>query len=56
MMSVAIAEHIAKDESYFHQTHEPKGPELGMTDTEFHSVQVPPGRGQHFDRSTARDY
>ncbi|MEK9982148.1 MAG: D-alanyl-D-alanine carboxypeptidase family protein [Deltaproteobacteria bacterium] len=55
-VTVAIAEHIAKDVDTFIRLMNQRAQELGMTDTEFHSVHgLPPGRGQHFDRSTARD-
>ena len=55
-VTVAIAEHIAKDVDTFIKRMNQRAQELGMTDTEFHSVHgLPPGRGQHFDRSTARD-
>ena len=55
-VTVAIAEHIAKDVDTFIRLMNQRAQELGMTDTEFHSVHgLPPGRGQHFDRSTAKD-
>ncbi len=54
--AVALAEHIAGTKEAFVERMNRKARELGMTETEFHSVHgLPPGQGQKPDVTTARD-
>ena len=55
-VTVAVAEHISGNVKTFIQLMNKRAQSLGMNQTLFHSVHgLPPGRGQHFDRSTAQD-
>lgn len=54
--AVALAIHIAGSKDSFVEIMQKKAQELGMKDTEFHSVHgLPPGKGQVPDISTPRD-
>ncbi len=54
--AVALAVHVAGSKDGFVEMMQEKARELGMKDTEFHSVHgLPPGRGQKPDLSTPRD-
>jgi D-alanyl-D-alanine carboxypeptidase (penicillin-binding protein 5/6) len=54
--AVALAEHIAGSVEAFIDLMNLRAGELGMADTEFHSVHgLPPGRGQKPDLTTAYD-
>ena len=54
--SAALAEHVAGSTDAFVDLMNMRARELGMTDTDFHSVHgLPPGRGQSPDMTSARD-
>lgn len=54
--AVALAQHVAGTKVAFVEQMNRRAAELGMKATRFHSVHgLPPGRGQEFDVSTARD-
>ncbi len=54
--SCALAEHVAGSTGAFTDLMNLRARELGMTDSEFHSVHgLPPGRGQVPDITSARD-
>jgi len=54
--SAAVAEHIAGSTESFVDLMNLRAKELGMQDTEFHSVHgLPPGRGQQMDLTSAHD-
>ena len=54
--AAALAEHVAGSTEAFIDLMNMKAKELGMTDTEFHSVHgLPPGRAQEPDMTSARD-
>lgn len=54
--SMAIAEGLWGSEEAYLEASNKKAQELGMTNSEFHSVHgLPPDRGGEFDKTTARD-
>ena len=54
--AMALAEHVAGSKEAFVDLMNARCPELGLLDTEFHSVHgLPPGSGQQPDLSTAYD-
>lgn len=54
--AVALALHVAGSKDGFVEMMQERGRELGMKETEFHSVHgLPPGKGQKPDFSTPRD-
>ena len=54
--AVALALHIAGSKDGFVDMMQKRGKDLGMEETEFHSVHgLPPGKGQEPDLSTPRD-
>ncbi len=54
--AAAVADGLWGDVASYLEVANARAAELGMTETEIHSVHgLPPGRGQEFDRTTARD-
>jgi len=55
-VAVALAEKVAGSTDAFVELMNQRARELGMTSTVFHSVHgLPPGKGQEYDVTTARD-